>query len=812
MEKTFVLELPEDYRWEVPGEKLGLLREKLLGNGMFPDVTTADGAGHSAELVGGRLLCSFGRASPSRSYEVFSLTLGKSVTVSMFPKGGPEVQHRRYRGEFSYTKGFRSGAFSSPGFLRILSTVDVGESRGIIISERCRCGLDRWLEESRLARLDPEMRMALAAKNVKPMLEALVQLHDAGYCHFGLELGHFSLREDGSLVISNFELLGRLGFVPEYMGALGNCCHLPPEFALGSISGNSKCDLWSVGAVLREIAIGDQSFQPSLSSTRVSRDPQDWKSGVLSELAKKLPDYRFFVDTILAMCNPDPLSRPEAEELLERFRVRKSAAAGIAVPERTEKLSEKLSPEKRHGPENPGICVTGGGRLGVPEPGVVDGGKIPSSSEMQLLRGKLLGNGLFPDVGVEPLVWRLPNEKIGGRDVIKIREDIAGSVYRVYSSAPGMKRFLALRVLAKETVDAAGELLYSSKFRRTAFGLGPGTTLEILSSEDDELNSGIVLAEYCGCGDLRQLLSKDTGRAGASEDSLLDTMGSLLTIFRGFHASGFFHFDVKPENILIREDGTPVVVGFSLATGPELDEEAKQRLGKFGTPQYMPPELLIGGAVYPLAYDVWSLGMVFFGLLTGHQLFGHLDLKAIEEKMRLIVAGPEVWRDKIRGVLGRHTGNCLALDLTLAMLEPDHSRRPTFCRLAEEFSRRNEWLGEQPKKSREPVSGSGVLANPFDPLGNGQSDGIEKFWEELENRKSAAMISMFGGLEDRQSESESPGSGESSLAAETFTPKPKKRGAGPEELNFSGFEGAIQRLDLLFPAAGARKFALRRSK
>ena len=82
------------------------------------------------------------------------------------------------------------------------------------------------------------------------------------------------------------------------------------------------------------------------------------------------------------------------------------------------------------------------------------------------------------------------------------------------------------------------------------------------------------------------------------------------------HAHGVLHRDVKPANILVREDGTPVLTDFGLAR--ELAGPSVTLAGEFaGTPAYTAPEQVLGEACDERT-DVYGLGACLHELLTGH--------------------------------------------------------------------------------------------------------------------------------------------------------------------------------------------------
>jgi CheY-like chemotaxis protein len=91
------------------------------------------------------------------------------------------------------------------------------------------------------------------------------------------------------------------------------------------------------------------------------------------------------------------------------------------------------------------------------------------------------------------------------------------------------------------------------------------------------------------------------------------------------HARGVIHRDLKPDNILVCEDGTVKLTDFGLAKMSGTENALTQTGALMGTPYYMSPEQVRSQPVDARS-DLYSLGCTYYALLTGRHPYGHLQL------------------------------------------------------------------------------------------------------------------------------------------------------------------------------------------
>ncbi|GAA3705124.1 hypothetical protein GCM10022224_083150 [Nonomuraea antimicrobica] len=95
--------------------------------------------------------------------------------------------------------------------------------------------------------------------------------------------------------------------------------------------------------------------------------------------------------------------------------------------------------------------------------------------------------------------------------------------------------------------------------------------------------------------------------------------GRVLDALRAAHATGVLHRDVKPENVLLADDGRVVLTDFGIAS-METEAGLTATGGLVGTPAYMPPERLNGEPARPES-DLWSLGATLYAAVEGEPPF-----------------------------------------------------------------------------------------------------------------------------------------------------------------------------------------------
>ncbi len=192
-----------------------------------------------------------------------------------------------------------------------------------------------------------------------------------------------------------------------------------------------------------------------------------------------------------------------------------------------------------------------------------------------------------------------------------------GGMSTVYSAVDErLDRLVAVKVMSSAlSADPA----FSDRFAREARAAARLSHLNAVSVYDqgqDKSAAGhhvFLVMELVDGRTLRELI-RERGRLSPAE--AVSIMEPVLSALSAAHLAGLVHRDVKPENILLSNEGIVKVADFGLARAVESDPSATRTGLMMGTVAYCAPEQISRGRADQRS-DVYSSGIVLFELLTG---------------------------------------------------------------------------------------------------------------------------------------------------------------------------------------------------
>ena len=193
-----------------------------------------------------------------------------------------------------------------------------------------------------------------------------------------------------------------------------------------------------------------------------------------------------------------------------------------------------------------------------------------------------------------------------------------GVVYK--ARQPRLNRFVALKILAREKEK---DPRFAERFTREAQALARLNHPNIVTVYDFGEAEGqyYLLMEFVDGMNLRQMLQT---RKMAPEEALV-IVPSICEALQYAHQQGIVHRDIKPENILLDKQGRVKIADFGIAKLLGADGRVESLTGAqqvVGTPHYMAPEQVEKPSVVDHRADIFSLGVVFYEMLTGELPLG----------------------------------------------------------------------------------------------------------------------------------------------------------------------------------------------
>jgi serine/threonine protein kinase/capsular polysaccharide biosynthesis protein len=193
-----------------------------------------------------------------------------------------------------------------------------------------------------------------------------------------------------------------------------------------------------------------------------------------------------------------------------------------------------------------------------------------------------------------------------------------GAVYK--ARQPSLDRLVALKILPPA---AAGDPGFAERFNREARALARLNHPNIVAVHDFGKAGTLhyLVMEYVDGGNLRQI--EHAGRL--TPDQALAIVPQICEALQFAHNEGIVHRDIKPENILMDKKGRVKITDFGIAKMLGMTEGQAPLTGVrdvVGTPHYMAPEQIEKPQSVDHRADIYSLGVVFYEMLTGELPLG----------------------------------------------------------------------------------------------------------------------------------------------------------------------------------------------
>jgi tetratricopeptide (TPR) repeat protein len=245
----------------------------------------------------------------------------------------------------------------------------------------------------------------------------------------------------------------------------------------------------------------------------------------------------------------------------------------------------------------------------------------------------------------------------------------AGGMGRVYGAVDErLGRSVAIKLLPAGTDQHSDRVERFTREARAASALNHPNIITVYESGTCEAGRYIVMEMVEG-RTLRKRIAE-----GLSREDALDFAGQMAKAVAVAHAAGIVHRDIKPDNVMVREDGYVKVLDFGLAHLP-LDMEGSQGVTGpvMGTLRYMSPEQGQGQRVGTPS-DIFSLGLVFYEMFTGlHPFRSATALATFQSMVTEPASPPSTLNPAVPPLLD---------ELILGMLQKQPDQRPPASRVA----------------------------------------------------------------------------------------------------------------------------------
>jgi DNA-binding response OmpR family regulator len=229
---------------------------------------------------------------------------------------------------------------------------------------------------------------------------------------------------------------------------------------------------------------------------------------------------------------------------------------------------------------------------------------------------------------VAPEIHQIPGYTI----LQKIGESEAAAVYLAISEDVGHNVALKVSKRKHQGGDPNDTGQRAIMFQREFEAIAALDHPSIIDLFDYGIHDGVeyLAMEYFPCGDLKARLQNPL-----TSDEAIAFLKEIARSLKVVHDSGIIHRDLKPPNVMLRDDGSVVLIDFGLARSL-LAGDGSTRTGVLrGSPYYMSPEQAQGEQL-DARTDLYSLGVILYEMLAGRKPY--LGASAIDVLQQHVMA------------------------------------------------------------------------------------------------------------------------------------------------------------------------------
>jgi serine/threonine-protein kinase len=206
----------------------------------------------------------------------------------------------------------------------------------------------------------------------------------------------------------------------------------------------------------------------------------------------------------------------------------------------------------------------------------------------------------------------MASEMLSNRYIIvrKVGEGGMATVYLAIDTI--LKREVAIKILR---ADLSTDEVSLKRFQREAMAITSTSSPNIVEVFDvgKDGEKYYIVMEYVYGRTLKNLVRQ---RGVIPVDEAVNIMKQLVSATAHAHHQGIIHRDIKSQNVLVKDDGTVKLSDFGIAQMGDAGQQITQAQTVVGSVHYLAPEVS-GGKPATFQSDIYSLGIVFYELLTG---------------------------------------------------------------------------------------------------------------------------------------------------------------------------------------------------